>query len=82
MKRFLRKNYEKVPVALLAKNSNIAVAVDLIVSYSQIDGAHHKAWVLDQVLRCLVSDKEYNEIINMVDPEYGEPYGWDEGIAP
>lgn len=81
MKKHMKINYEKVPTALLGKNQNISAAVDLIVSYSQIDGAHHKAWVLDQVLRCLVSEEDYDEIINAVD-EDGEPYGWDEGIAP
>ncbi len=28
-------------------------AIDLAVRYGQIDGAHHKAWVIDQMVRVL-----------------------------
>ena len=28
-------------------------ALDIIMEYGSIDGAHHKAWVLDQVVRAL-----------------------------
>jgi hypothetical protein len=30
-----------------------ALALDYIFAYGQVDGAHHKAWVLDQVVRIL-----------------------------
>ena len=42
-----------------------------------VDGDHHKAWVLDQLLRMLLAD-EYQEIID----EFREVYRWEEGIAP
>lgn len=60
-------------------------AVDLILQYGGIDGAHHKQWLLDQTLRILLQD-QYEEIIknyNSMKDENGELYGeWDEGIAP
>lgn len=33
--------------------SPVDLAMELIKCYGQIDGAHHKTWVLDQVARCL-----------------------------
>jgi hypothetical protein len=37
-------------------------AVDLILRYGSVDGAHHKQWVLDQVLRILLEDN-YEEAV-------------------
>lgn len=58
-------------------------ALDLIVRYGGIDGAHHKAWVIDQVVRALTGDG-YDEWVRAAkDGEDGpETYEWDEGIAP
>lgn len=36
--------------------------LELLDSYSQIDGAHHKAWVLDQIARVITGDK-YDKFI-------------------
>lgn len=50
-----------------------------IAGWGQLDGAHHKTWVIDQICRALLGDRyeawvaEYNS-----DPEYE----WDPGIAP
>jgi hypothetical protein len=62
---------------------HLTAAIDMIVEYGGIDGAHHKAWVLDQVLRILTG-KGYDELIKSVkDGEDGpDTYDWDEGIAP
>jgi hypothetical protein len=43
-----------------------------------VDGAHHKQWTLDQVVRTLAGDG-YEE---WVQNRKGEEYDWDEGIAP
>ena len=60
----------------------IAQAISLIEQYGQIDGSHHKAWVLDQVVRILVYNYE-NWVIRMKDGEDGpDTYGYDEGVAP
>ena len=50
-------------------------AAALIVRYGSVDGAHHKQWVLDQLLRIL-SGIAYNEMRTLL----GD--GWSEGIAP
>jgi hypothetical protein len=53
-------------------------SVALIVHYGSIDGAHHKQWVLDQVLR-LLAGEAYEEIIAEGERD---GYDWSEGIAP
>lgn len=57
--------------------------LDLIFEYGQIDGGHHKMWVIDQIVRILTKDK-YNEWIKnyVYDEETGDTYSWDKGIAP
>lgn len=57
--------------------------LDLIFEYGQIDGKHHKIWVIDQIVRILTKDK-YNEWIKkyVYDEETGDTYSWDKGIAP
>lgn len=57
--------------------------LDLIFEYGQIDGEHHKMWVIDQIVRILTKDK-YNEWIKnyVYDEETGDTYSWDKGIAP
>lgn len=65
--------------------AKIDKALDLIITYSQIDGDHHKLWVFDQVVRALLeTEEEYNKfIIKYQEGEDGpETYIWDEGIAP
>lgn len=64
-------------------SSVINEAIGLIVRYGGIDGDHHKAWVLDQVVRVLAQDS-YDEIVrNACDGEDGpNTYEWDVGIAP
>jgi len=49
--------------------------LELAVRYGQIDGAHHKMWVIDQVVR-LAAGKDYDEAV--ADPDRD----WDTGIAP
>ena len=60
----------------------------IIVSYSQTDGAHHKAWVFDQIMRIIktvdydkfVKEYEYRDVYGKKTDE--KTYTWDEGIAP
>ena len=53
----------------------------IIEQYGMIDGAHHKQWLLDQIVRAIYRDTEgYKSWVkNFNDPNY-EP--WDRGIAP
>jgi len=57
-------------------------AIALALQYGDIDGGHHKMWVIDQILRILADD--YEKLIS--DANAGEDgpdtYSWDEGIAP
>ncbi len=60
-----------------------ALALNLALSYGQIDGSHHKNWVIDQMVRILAGD-QYESVI--ADRRFGadgpDTYSWDEGIAP
>ena len=47
----------------------------LIDEYAYIDGEHHKRWLIDQILRTVLSEEEY-------ETEYGSDVYWDSGIAP
>lgn len=51
-----------------------------IIEHGGIDGAHHKQWVLDQVLRRLMGEMAYGVWYASIDPESGED--WDQGVAP
>ena len=52
---------------------------NIAYEYGQIDGAHHKTWVIDQMIRELLGT-EYDNFIKEYE-EDGE-YTWDIGIAP
>jgi hypothetical protein len=60
----------------------IELALRLIGSYGQSDGAHHKAWIIDQVTRFLAED--YNAFIAeyRAGEDGPETYEWDTGTAP
>jgi hypothetical protein len=61
----------------------IELALEEIGSFGQTDGAHHKAHVIDQVVRILTGDGYDAWIREYRDGEDGpETYEWDEGIAP
>lgn len=58
-------------------------ALNLIHMYGGTDGAHHKQWLLDQIVRTLTGE-DYKSWVQRY--QYGEngpeTYEWDEGIAP
>ena len=65
------------------KDKQIKKALDLIFEYGQIDGGHHKAWVIDQIVRILIKDKYDEWVKNYIyDEETGDTYTWDKGIVP
>lgn len=60
---------------------------EFIENWGMVDGAHHKQWVIDQIMRILL-DTEYDkwligyqEYTEDDDGGYNE-YEWDEGVAP
>lgn len=66
-------------------DERIEAALDLAWQYGQIDGSHHRVWVIDQMVRALCgSDEEYNEWVDEYEKpfENGDYYEWDIGIAP
>lgn len=73
----------------------IRAALEIAVRFGQIDGAHHKMWVIDQMVRaltgcprenedCLGESTEYTEFIQEANDGDDGPdtYEWDVGIAP
>lgn len=67
----------------MTKKKRIKKAIKIATMYGQIDGDHHKAWVIDQMLRVLAGE-EYEKIIaEYCDGEDGtQTYRWYIGIAP
>lgn len=65
------------------RTERIAAALDLALKYGGIDGAHHKAWVIDQMCRVLTQEGYEDFVREAKDGEDGpETYDWDEGIPP
>lgn len=61
-------------------DERINKAVDLAWRYGNIEGDHHQKWVIDQMLRHLLTENEYARFIH--DYEESGEYKWDLGIAP
>ena len=76
---------EDIAIELYAKplEERIQKAIDLAVRFGGIDGAHHKAWVIDQMMRALAGD-DYERIVREAKAGSDGPdtYDWDVGIAP
>lgn len=64
-------------------DERIKKALELAWSYGQIDGEHHKMWVIDQMVRALLGEETYQEFVEAYETPYGDEYWkWDNGIAP
>lgn len=64
-------------------DERIAAAIDAAETGGGTDGAHHKQWALDQVIRALTGPGYEAWRSGYEDGEDGpETYWWDEGIAP
>ena len=64
---------------------NIETALNIAWSYGQTDGANHKMWVIDQMVKALCGDnKKYGEWIAAYESPLsdGDYYVWNKGIAP
>ena len=67
-------------ISALEKQINRDLALDLAWRYGQIDGSHHKMWVIDQMIRTLCgSEEEYKKWVAKYNDD---DYEWDCGIAP
>lgn len=64
----------------------IQEAIDIISEFGGIEGGHHKQWVLDQVLRALMTPDDYEIFVaeRTLGPNGESDYysPWDRGIAP
>jgi hypothetical protein len=58
-------------------------ALKVALRFGGIDGAHHKTWVIDQMVRILTGEG-YEEWVKDANAGYAGPetYDWDEGTAP
>lgn len=58
-------------------------ALAVAFRFGGIDGEHHKAWVIDQMVRALTGDGYAAWVAAAKEGEDGpETYEWDEGVAP
>jgi hypothetical protein len=65
------------------KQSRIDAALDIANRYGGIDGAHHKTWVIDQMVRALLRDQYEHWVTHHCAGDNGpNTYSWDEGIPP
>lgn len=63
-------------------NERIKKALDIAWQYGQIDGSHHRLWVIDQMVRALLGE-EYKKWVEAYEtPDGQDYYEWDTGIAP
>jgi hypothetical protein len=70
-----------VPIRL--KEQRIRAALAIAAQLGQVDGAHHKAWVIDQMVRCLTADNYDAWVADYCFGDEGAgTYSWDEGTAP
>lgn len=68
-----------LPVDGEALQERAVLALRHAAAYGQIDGEHHKTWVIDRMVRCLLGD-DYAAFIEQWND--GEEWGWDTGVAP
>ncbi len=61
----------------------IEAALEVVEQYGGIDGAHHKTWVIDQMVRALCGPN-YNAWVkhHKHGKDGPDTYEWDEGIPP
>ena len=61
----------------------IASALGIASLYGSIEGDHHRAWVIDQMVRKLNGDLYESWVRNHNQGEDGpDTYGWETGVAP
>ena len=62
---------------------NVERALRIAYEYGAIQGDHHRAWVIDQMVRALTGS-DYAEWVRerKAGADGSETHYWDEGIAP
>jgi hypothetical protein len=70
-------------VSDLEPDGRIERAVEVAIRFGGIDGSHHKAWVIDQMLRHLLGDEYDARIKASLHGEDGpNTYEHDVGVPP
>ncbi len=65
------------------QQQRITKALETAASYGDIDGAHHKEWLIDQMVRALTGPDYAEWVRGVRDGDDGsDTYAWGEGIAP
>lgn len=68
---------------LTSEQKRIDGALEIALRYGGIDGDHHRAWTIDQMVRALTGDDYAHWVAASKSGEDGpETYDWNEGIAP
>lgn len=66
-----------------ALNEIMRAAIHIGFNYGGNDGAHHKQWTIDQMIRILAGDEYDLLVVKACAGEDGpNTYTWDTGIAP
>ncbi len=61
----------------------VDAAIVLAIRYGGMDEAHHKAWVIDQMVRMLAGDRYEQIVAEACDGEDGpNTFEWNVGIPP
>jgi len=67
----------------MSNKRKVKKAMELGIRYGQIDGSHHKDWVIDQMIRILAGGDYARIVAEACDGEDGPTsYSWHVGIAP
>lgn len=66
----------------MTDRERIAKALLVAHMYGSTDGAHHKMWVIDQMVRALADDYEKWVAEHNMGEEGPDTYEWNVGIAP
>lgn len=65
-------------------DSRIEGALEAAFEFGDVDGGHHKQWLINEMIRQLLGfggHREWVKSYNIWAAKYGYSY-WDEGIAP
>ena len=62
---------------------NVAKALEVALRFGGIDGDHHKAWVIDQMVRSLLGNGYEAWVVESKDGDDGpDSYTWEQGMPP
>lgn len=77
----MRNQVDGICDPMLPPQDKIDNAILMAVQYGGVDGEHHKAWVIDQMVRILAGE-QYTAVVTKAKdgPDGPDTFIWDEGI--